>query len=56
LTENIKRGNQGIIVYSNAIGYATSNFIGQLHLQVKVNLTFNHVGNCVRILIWSDKH
>ena len=28
---------------SNAIGYVTSNFIGQLHLQVRVNFTFYHV-------------
>ena len=33
--------------HSNAIGYETSNFIGQLHLQVLVNLTFYFVGNCV---------
>jgi len=40
------------IWYSNAIDYATSNFIGQLPLQVRVNFTFYHVGNCsVRILI-----
>jgi len=35
---------------SNAMGYVTSNFIGELHLQVRVNFTFYHVWNCVRIL------
>jgi hypothetical protein len=29
---------------SNAIGYVTSNFIGQLHLHVRVNFTFYLVG------------
>ena len=38
-----------ILSNSNAIGYVTSNFIGQLLLQVRVNFTFYHVGNCVRI-------
>jgi uncharacterized protein (DUF1919 family) len=28
---------------SNAMGYATSNFIGHLHWQVRVNFTFYHV-------------
>jgi len=32
-----------INIDSNAIGYVTSNFIGQLHLQVRVNFTFYHV-------------
>ena len=31
--------------------YVTSNFIGQLHLQVRVNFAFYHVGNCVNMLI-----
>jgi hypothetical protein len=39
--EHIRLSN----VYSNAIGYVTSNFIGQLKLQVKVNFMFYHVGN-----------
>ena len=29
---------------SDAIGYVTSNFIGQLHLHVRVNFTFYLVG------------
>jgi len=33
-----------------AIGYVTSKFIGHLHLLVRVNCKFYHVGNCVRIL------
>ena len=42
--------------YSYAIGYVTSNFISQLHLQVRVNSMFYQVWKCVRILIWSDTH
>jgi hypothetical protein len=37
---NIK--NKIVIFNSNAIGYVTSNFLGQLHLQVKINFTFYH--------------
>jgi hypothetical protein len=33
-----------ILSNSNAIGYVTSNFIGQLLLHVRVNFTFYHVG------------
>ena len=29
--------------YSNAIDYVTSNFIGQLHFQVRVNLTSQNI-------------
>jgi hypothetical protein len=36
-----------IVKHSNAIGYVTSNFIGQLHLHVLVNFTFYFVENCV---------
>ena len=32
-------------LYSNAIGYVTSNFISQLHLRVRVNFTLYLVGN-----------
>ena len=35
---------------SNALGYATMNCIGHLHWQVRVNVTFYNVCNCVIFL------
>ena len=34
---------------ANVIGFITSNFIDLVFLQVRLNFTFYHVGNCVRI-------
>jgi len=52
----IDAARSDVIQNSNTMGYVTSNFIGQLHLQVRVNFAFYHVGNCVNMLIWSDTH
>jgi sugar phosphate permease len=35
---------------------SNSNFIGQLHLRVRVNFTLYLVGNCVRIFICNETH
>jgi uncharacterized membrane protein YciS (DUF1049 family) len=37
--------NTKVVSNSNAIGYVTNNFIGQLHLHVRVNFTFYLVRN-----------
>jgi hypothetical protein len=34
---------------ANVIGFITSNFIDLVFLQVRLNFTFYHVENCVRI-------
>ena len=40
----------------NAIGNVTSNFLGQLHLQVRVNFTFYHVWNFSSWYFWLWLH
>ena len=47
-------GFSQIVILMQLVLYITSNFVGQLHLQVIVNVSLYHVWNCVRILIWSD--